>query len=141
MRWEKPESYGDVFGRHFPFALGPALILIASALIPYQSITYRICVFRKLTDHPCPFCGYSRSFSAITDGHWVWAFHNSPFTVVLYGLTVVLLVWNVVPLLTGYRLLRGPALQFPSRRFWTLIWVFIGFLVLNWGYRLAMGLK
>ncbi|MEM7392236.1 MAG: DUF2752 domain-containing protein [Verrucomicrobiota bacterium] len=129
-------------GRHLPLALVPGLLLFASLIIPYQIVPIRICAMYRWTGVPCPFCGYSRSFAAITDGQWAWAWQNAPFAFVFYALTVIALFWNLAALLSGYCIARGSALRMTTpRRACFVILFFLAGILANWTYRLAMGLS
>ncbi|HEY9685609.1 MAG TPA: DUF2752 domain-containing protein [Coleofasciculaceae cyanobacterium] len=46
-------------------------LLITSTGIPNQDIAYLpVCLFKAMTHLPCAFCGLTRSFTMIWQGHW-----------------------------------------------------------------------
>jgi hypothetical protein len=59
-----------------------------------------LCLFRRVTELPCPGCGLTRSFCAISHGDFpgAWGFH--PFGFAFYALALTLVVW---PLVAGAR--------------------------------------
>lgn len=54
------------------------------------------CQFRALTGLPCPGCGLTRSFCAISRGQWALAWRQNPFGFVLYACTVFLLLYPLL---------------------------------------------
>lgn len=58
-------------------ALGAATIAASFLYAPWSHDGPVICPFRWFTGLPCPGCGLTRSFCAMTQGHWghAWASH------------------------------------------------------------------
>ena len=74
-------------------------------------------------------------------GEWMFALYNFPLAALLYVLFILVFVWNAAGLFTGVVLTRGSALRFNRRQVrWLMGSVIVLFLV-NWVYRLSMGLK
>jgi hypothetical protein len=74
-------------------------------------------------------------------GDWAFALRNCPLACVLYMGTAILFAWNMVGLLLGFRIARGRFLK-PGRRLAPWMFGAISMLfVLNWAYRLVLGLK
>jgi hypothetical protein len=138
--WRRPRSYWDVVVYHLPLTVvtGGALLLPYAA--PLEQLPLIPCTFLHLTGWPCPLCGFTRSFWAIATGHWGFAIANCPLAIGVYLCVVLLFLWNAAALIIGVVLLRGPMLQWaPIYRRKTAAGVLLLFL-LNWVYRMAMGL-
>jgi len=122
-----------------------AVISGTALLLPYiikpENLPLRPCTFLHLTGRPCPLCGFTRSFWDIAAGEWESALSDCPLCFAVYLFTAALCIWNVSALIFNVVLSRGPGFQLtPSRRRRIIGIVFLLFL-LNWAYRLAMGLK
>jgi hypothetical protein len=139
--WHRPRSYWDVVGRHLPLALISGIPLALSNWLPMKRLPLMPCTFLWLTDYPCPFCGFTRSFWAMAQGNWSFAFHNAPLACLLYVVSAVVFAWNATGLLLGFQIGLGPFFQRkPGGVRW--ITITVAFLVIiNWVYRLALGLK
>jgi Protein of unknown function (DUF2752) len=138
--WRRPRSYWAVVAHHLPWAAlsGAALLLPHGASL--DQLPLLPCTFLHLTGRPCPFCGFTRSFWALSTGHWRYALTNCPLALGVFLCVAILFVWNAVALAFGVVLRRGPKLQLaPTHRRKTTAAIFLLFL-LNWTYRLAMGL-
>jgi hypothetical protein len=135
IQWERPARYGAVIERHLPWALVAGLVWLAT-FIPLRWLPIQPCTMLKWTGVPCPFCGYTRSFSAISAGAWHEAILNAPLAPILYLLMAGVFIWHVAGLATGHLIRRGPAL---SGRRLTILLVILGLLALgNWLYRLVV---
>ncbi len=74
-------------------------------------------------------------------GNWLKALHDCPLAIGLYISTVLVFAWNITGIILGVKIYRGKALQLNGKKAFAAV-VFSFFLVLvNWIYRLAMGLK
>lgn len=51
-----------------------------------------ICPFHRLTGLPCPGCGLTHSFCAISHASFGAAWHYNPFGFLFYGIAVILLL-------------------------------------------------
>lgn len=93
-----------------------------------------------LTNVPCPFCGFTRSFGLITRGHWSSAIYNSPLSIALYLFVALIFLWSTAGLVLGVQIqIKSPLIE---RRIWMKALVGLTFLVVaNWLYRLCIGLK
>ncbi|VBB43156.1 hypothetical protein TRIP_B250251 [uncultured Desulfatiglans sp.] len=133
----RPPSWWDVAGRHLPLALIGAVPLALAHFVPISRLPGVPCLFLKWTGVPCPFCGYTRSFWAMAQGDWAFAFRNAPLACLFYGAAILLLLWNGGALLSGCRFSRGRLLQIPGRLTGPLILIGALLLLSQWLYRIA----
>jgi hypothetical protein len=139
FRPEKPSSYAEVLAYHLPWFLLAAAILIASFLISAENVPFRICMFYNVTGYPCISCGFTRGFTGISHGKWMEVLLDCPLAVLMYGLTVLLFVWNGAALVVRRLIARGWIFSG-----WRLtVWLVLLFLLAaaNWIYRIAHGLN
>ena len=141
ITWYRPPSLWDVAVPHLILAALTGIPLLASFLLPLDSLPLMSCTFLWLSGYPCPFCGFTRSFWAISAGDWAYGLWNAPLSGLLYVGGVVVLIWNAIALVAGVRIRRGPALQFKRlKTSWIIAFISALFLI-NWVYRLSLGLK
>jgi Protein of unknown function (DUF2752) len=57
-----------------------------------------LCTFRIFTGLPCPFCGTTRAFGALSQGDFFESFSLNPLAIVI---TFVALLWAVQPTILG----------------------------------------
>ncbi|MBN2433056.1 MAG: DUF2752 domain-containing protein [Acidobacteria bacterium] len=70
-----------------------ALVLLLSYFLqPYTDNGPTLCLFRQWTGLPCPGCGLTRSFCAISHGHFADAWSFNPFGYLFYALAVLFLI-------------------------------------------------
>jgi len=138
LSWTRPESYWDVVVAHLPVALITGIALLLPHLVSSASLPLQKCTFLSLTGYPCPFCGFTRSFWAIAEGDWGFAVYNAPLACLTYMATALLFAWHVTALLIGVRVESGVFHLLKSLHAGRLI---AAMLVLNWVYRLGLGLK
>ena len=84
---------------------GAGVLLVSFAWVPSGLSGVRVCWFRRLTELPCPGCGLTRSFCAISHGQFAEAWSQNPFGYVFYAVAVLLLVETLL-------LFAFPALKF-----------------------------
>ena len=91
------------------------------------------CVFRQLTDQPCPGCGLTRSFISLAHGDLAgsWSFH--PVGIALFALVTLQLPYRLYQIV---RIARGGGPRRLPRADW-LIWVLLVVLLLQWVIRLV----
>ena len=138
LSWTRPDSYWDVVVAHLPLALITGIGLLLPHLISSDSLPLQKCTFLSLTGFPCPFCGFTRSFWAVAEGDWNFALFNAPLACLTYMATALLFAWHITALLIGVRIVSGLFHLLKSFHAGRLI---VAMLVLNWVYRLGLGLK
>lgn len=140
--WNCPRSFWNVVGNHLPVALATGIPLLSAGWLPFKYLSLIKCTFLQWTGYPCPFCGFTRSFWALAEGNWIWAFSNCPLSILVYLSMLGIFIWNSSALLLGIELVRGPWLRFTSRRSrWAALTIIILLFALNWIYRLKNGLQ
>ena len=140
ISWTRPQSYWDVVGVHLPLALITGIPLLISWLFPLQLLPMIHCTLLRFTGYPCPFCGFTRAFWAMSHGAWSDALLGYPLVGLLYGLIVCVFIWNTAGLLGGIVIARGTMFRLdPRQTGWIIGLIFVLFLI-NWVYRLSMGL-
>jgi hypothetical protein len=141
IRWSRPPSYWDVAVPHLFLAGLTGIPLLVSFLLPLNSLSLVPCTFLWLTGYPCPFCGFTRSIWAFSAGDWTFALQNAPLSGVIYLLFAGVFIWNAAALIAGVRIRRGPMLILNHRQTnWIITFISVLFLI-NWVYRLSLGLK
>jgi hypothetical protein len=115
--------------------------LLLSFLIPINRLVLFECPFLNVTGLPGPFCGFTRSIWAISAGNWVYATVNCPLAWLLYAALVGVLAWNAGSILVGTKPTSRNMLRL--NRLWTnrAIGIVVALVLINWIYRLCLGLK
>ena len=137
--WLRPSSYWTVAVYHLPLALITATALMLPYCVALKQLPLIPCIFRYLTDFPCPFCGFTRSFWAISAGHWNVALANSPLSLAVYLTVWVVFLFNSGALLSGVVITRGPALRLGAGYRRKAVTAVLTLLAANWIYRIGMG--
>lgn len=141
IRWYRPSSYWEVAVPHLLLGAVTGIPILASYILPLDSLPSIPCTFLRLTGYPCPFCGFTRSFWALSEGNWSYAIMNTPLSIVLYLLFIGIFIVNIMALIKGIRVSRGDFLRFNRRKTkWVLTVIFL-LVLMNWIYRLSLGLK
>ena len=135
--WHKPDSYWDVVVAHLPLALLTGLGLLLPSLVSLHSLPVLKCTFLCVTGFPCPFCGFTRSLWAISAGEWGLAARNCPLSLGVYGLMILIFAWHGTALLLGIRMESGLYRLLKLPYTW---WVVSALFLLNWAYRIALGI-
>ncbi len=87
---------------------------------------YTLCLFKNLTDLPCPGCGGTRATLALLKGHWLAAFAFNPLVSSIFVLSPLFILsygWNA-------RKKNAERWQ-PGRTFWIIT---IALVLGNWLY-------
>ena len=137
--YRRPASFWDALGPHLPFFLMGGLPLLFAHTIKLKNLPLIPCLFLNFSGSPCPFCGYTRSFQAMANGNFIYAFRNCPLACVFYISCIFMFIWNGGAIVSGMRLETGKLLRIVFKpRAWFFIFCLI---LINWGYRLVCGLK
>ncbi|MFH0908718.1 MAG: DUF2752 domain-containing protein [bacterium] len=126
---------------HLALTILSGLALLASVLLPLHPPDIPVCGFKRLTGYPCPFCGMTRSFTAMGHGEWAAAVQESPAGAIFYLATIGVLLASVTRLL---RPAKADGLRDQSRARavrWGVLVAGTLILLASWIYRLVMGLR
>ena len=85
------------------------MVLAISAYFKPETLPkVQLCSFRQMTGRPCPGCGLTRAFCAISHGRIADAWYFNPFSFLFYTGAVLLAIWPLVvwryPKLDGWLL-------------------------------------
>ena len=139
--WTRPQSYREVVGAHLPLALATGIPLLISCLVPLKLLPMIPCTLLRYTGYPCPFCGFMRAFWAMSQGAWSEALASCPLVGLLYVIVVFGFIWNAAGLWGGMIIKPGRILALNREQSrWVIGFIFVLFLI-NWVYRLSMGLS
>lgn len=143
MRWftkyRRPAFSREGMTAHLPLFLMAGLPLLFVHAIGLSHLPPVPCLFAEFSGVSCPFCGYTRSFQAMADGDFLFAFTTCPLAGVLYIACVFMALRNGAALLLDGRVETG-------KRFWMGFekhagLILSGLVLMNWGYRLIRGLQ
>ncbi len=135
----RPSSYWGVLVYHLPLGFASALALALPYLIPLQHFPAVPCTFLSLTGIPCPFCGFTRSFWAISHGELWIAVVNCPLSLVVYLVVLVCFIWNAYALLSGVLVFPGSFFSAMAVKKKLIVTVVCLLFAGNWLYRIGMG--
>ena len=121
-------------------ALTTGIPLLLSFLVPINRLVLFGCPFLNITGLPGPFCGFTRSIWAISAGDWGYATVNCPLAWLLYAALVSVFAWNAGCMLLGIKTTRPYILSLTRVQANRAIGIAIVLVVLNWLYRLYLGL-
>jgi hypothetical protein len=138
--WRRPRSYWTVVVYHLPLTVVTGVALLLPHITPLDRLPLIPCTFLHLTGWPCPLCGFTRSFWAFANGHWGFALTNCPLALGVFSTVVLLFLWNATAMIFGVVLLRGPRLKVAPALHRKAVGGVILLFLLNWIFRLAMGL-
>ena len=130
---ERPRHSRAVYRRHLPWCLAAWSGLIVARWIPLPSgISW--CPFLRVTGIACMFCGWPRSFVAISQGAWATVLFNAPLVLLLYGGVIIVALAHSAAIIAGRLVYPGPWMMgFIRKHVW---WVAAVLVLLQWIYRL-----
>lgn len=93
-----------------------------------------LCIFKNITQYPCPACGSTTALQLLVQGHWAAAFAVNPLGYVAGAGLLVLPVWIIFDVVSGNASLHKAALLLDNKvrqRPWLLILLLLP-VILNW---------
>ena len=135
-----PNPKSDESHTRLALALTTGIPLMLSFLVPINRLVLFECPFLNITGLPGPFCGFTRSIWAISAGDWVYATVNCPLSWPLYAALVSVFAWNAGRILFGIKTTRPSILRLSRVRANRVTGITIALVLLNWIYRLGLGL-
>lgn len=132
-QWKKLKIFS------LPMTIIVAIVLAGSFIFtPGNLPGLNVCYFKTLTKLPCPACGMTRSFSAISHGEFSQAWDLNPFGYAMYAFLIFFLLMSTLnvffPGIEEYLLRRKRYLPY-------LLTVFLSSLILFGVYRIYMVLQ
>jgi hypothetical protein len=128
------------FGTRLACVLITGIPLLLTFMVPIKALSLFDCPFLTITSLPGPFCGFTRSIWAISAGDWTFATFNCPLSWPLYAALVIVPTWNIACLLTGMKRKRLCKVSLTRNRANRAAGIIIALFLLNWLYRLHLGL-
>jgi hypothetical protein len=61
----------------------------------HQKFTTDVCLFKKVTDVPCPSCGSTRATVSLFEGHFIESILWNPFGIIISLALVIVPIWLV----------------------------------------------
>ena len=135
-----PRIGPDIVGMRLAWVLTTGIPLLLSFLVPLKRLGLFECPFFNITGLPGPFCGFTRSIWAISAGDWVFATVNCPLAWLLYAALISVFTWNAGRLLLGGNMTGKFILSTNRNRANRIAGIAITLILLNWIYRLSLGL-
>ena len=135
-----PNPKSDESHTRLALALTTGIPLMLSFLVPINRLVLFECPFLNITGLPGPFCGFTRSIWAISAGDWVYATVNCPLSWPLYAALVSVFAWNAGRILFGIKTTRPSILRLSRVQANRVTGITIALVLLNWIYRLGLGL-
>jgi hypothetical protein len=130
--------------KNYRIRLASALItgipLLLTFMAPVKALSLFECPFLTISGLPCPFCGFTRSIWAISAGDWTFATFNCPLSWLLYAALVLMAAGNITSLLTGMKIKRLCFRSLTRNQANRFTAIMISLILLNWLYRLSLGL-
>ena len=135
-----PRTGPKIVGIRIALALTTGIPLLLSFLVPINRFVLFECPFLNLTGLPGPFCGFTRSIRAISAGDWAYATANCPLAWLLYAILICGFAWNAVRMLPGLRMTMPWILSLTRVQANRAVGIVLALVLLNWMYRLCLGL-
>lgn len=68
---------------------------------PVKKLNLTVCVFKRVTNLPCPSCGTTRAVSQIFNGQIISSLFWNPFGIIVATIMVVAPIWIIWDLIKG----------------------------------------
>jgi len=140
---ERANYWNTYAGNIFLFVFSGG-ILVTAHFFPIDRFPLAFCTWKYLTGFPCPTCGFTRAFCDFANGKWAAGVYLCPFALVGFILIALACVYSAAAIATslfGLRILPGKIMQLSPKKTALLAVFFFLLLLVNWFYRLAMGLS
>ena len=89
-------SRNDIVLRAVTFLAAAGILAVSFVWPPEALPRVSLCYFHHATGLPCPGCGLTRGFCAVSHGRFGEAWALNPFSLALYFVAVALLLWPLV---------------------------------------------
>ena len=116
--------------------LALAMVFAASFVFPPHGLGMSVCAFRNATGIPCPGCGMTRSFAALSHGQPGLAFEKHWVGPFMYALFAFYMVKWAIEVLLRRRILA----RLEDRLRMPVLWSILAAMLVTWVIRLTMGL-
>ena len=116
-------------------AFGLAVVFAASFILPSSGLGVSTCAFRNTFGIPCPGCGLTRSFIAVSHGDFAAAIRSHPLGIIIYCCMLIYMIKWATEALLRRRFLAQLEEKTSVPVLWTLIFGLVGV----WLFRLATG--
>jgi hypothetical protein len=135
-----PRTRLEILGIRLALALTTGIPLLLSFRVPINRLVLFECPFLNMTGLSGPFCGFTRSIWAISAGDGAYATVNCPLAWLLYAALVIVFALNAVFMLPGIKLTGLWVLSLTRVQANRAVGIVLALVLLNWMYRLCMGL-
>jgi hypothetical protein len=123
------------FGLRAIGALGLGIVFVVSFMLKPSGAGLSTCAFRNAFGIPCPGCGLTRSFAAISHGFFGAAFRMHPLGPAIYaGFALYMVKWAAEAVLH-----RRLFARIENRLRIPVLWSLLAAMIAVWAWRLATG--
>ena len=116
------------------------ICLLLTFIVPADWLTVFKCPFLTLTGLPCPFCGFTRAIWAISAGDWLYATADCPMAWLIYTVMVFAFARGIGSLIPRIKKTKPSVLSLARNQANHAAAIIISLFLLNWIYRLSLGL-
>lgn len=106
-----------------------------------NTIGFNVCIFKNLTDLPCPSCGTTRAVSSILDGDFYISLKLNPFGIIVTSIILIFPFWIIYDLIFKKSSFEDwfLSLDIYFKKKWILL-SFIFIVISNWVWNIYKGL-
>lgn len=143
-RLSERTNYWNIYAGNIFLFLFSGGILVTARFFPIDRFPLGFCAWKYLTGFPCPTCGFTRAFCDFANGRWAEGIYLCPFALVIFVLMALVFLYNAISMassLFGLRISAVKSMRLTSRRTALAAVLFFLLILVNWIYRLAMGLS
>lgn len=65
-----------------------------------SNLDFTVCLFKKITNLPCPSCGTTRAMNQLFHGELLSSLSLNPFGIIVFGIMIVSPIWILLDFLT-----------------------------------------